>query len=398
MKFTNLNLLVPKDLKKNKVPMLVGEPGIGKSSWVMDLANDMGTKCFVLPVNQLADKADMTGCRTVPDPNNPGTYVQIFCLHVVLKKCIDYALTHKDETPILFLDEINRTTSDVTSEALSIPTLRSIGDIDLPPNVRVICAGNDKGNVISLDEASISRFVLYRVEPDIETFINANPGLNANVIAVLKKHPNTLFCKEAVVEGTDDEDNNASDDYSAYDFDGMNTFSQITTPRTITAVSDWLNEFSCDELTMLMNTPDGDNSNLLLNALIAHTGNTEFTMYLNEEIVNSTAQVQTPVNINLAKPNSFDICKTATSRDELSKILANYDEHEKIELLLYCLYDKSDNSNIIQTLVPTMTKLEPTAVQTLTQLSTANLIDSGNMEALYNSTGEIPGIVKLFGM
>ena len=54
MKFENLTLLVEKDIKNNCVPMLVGDPGIGKSSWVESLAKRLGTKCFTLPVNQLA--------------------------------------------------------------------------------------------------------------------------------------------------------------------------------------------------------------------------------------------------------------------------------------------------------------------------------------------------------
>ena len=67
MKFDNtLMLCVKKDLEKNLIPMLLGEPGIGKSSWLQNLANLMHTKCFTLACNQLADKADLTGARLVP--------------------------------------------------------------------------------------------------------------------------------------------------------------------------------------------------------------------------------------------------------------------------------------------------------------------------------------------
>ena len=62
MKFNNTLLnLVQHDLDNNLIPMLLGEPGIGKSSWVKALGVHMHTKVFVLAVNQLADKADLTG-------------------------------------------------------------------------------------------------------------------------------------------------------------------------------------------------------------------------------------------------------------------------------------------------------------------------------------------------
>ena len=123
MKFADLDKLVARDIKHNNVPMLVGEPGIGKSSWVEGLANTLGTRCFCLAINQLADKADLTGCRLVPTgkKNKKGEddYCQVFYPHTIIRQAIDYAEGHPDETPILFLDEINRTTPDVTSEALS---------------------------------------------------------------------------------------------------------------------------------------------------------------------------------------------------------------------------------------------------------------------------------------
>lgn len=148
MKFDKtLMTCVSANVHDNLVPMLLGEPGIGKSSWVEALATKLKTKCFTLACNQLADKADLTGARLVPVTDKDGNvndYKQVFYPHAVIHDAIEYAIAHPDETPILFMDELNRTTPDVTSEALSIPTLRSIGSKQLPPNLRVITAGNDK--------------------------------------------------------------------------------------------------------------------------------------------------------------------------------------------------------------------------------------------------------------
>ena len=223
-------------------------------------------------------KADLTGARLVPVTNKDGNvtdYKQVFYPHAVIHDAIEYAIAHPDETPILFMDELNRTTPDVTSEALSIPTLRSIGSKQLPPNLRVITAGNDKGNITTLDEASISRFVLYHVTPDVDTFIAVNPDLNEWVEAVLKQHKEDLFCKSTT--SISDSDTEEFIDDMLDDGDAM---LQITTPRSITAVSRFLNTVSHDELLDLfreMITVDGDSIPVLQEVLEGYVGNTAFS-------------------------------------------------------------------------------------------------------------------------
>src|SRR5699024_7763864 len=150
-----------------QTPALLGEPGIGKSALIEDLAREFKTKVFTLPVNQLADRADLTGVRMTQSAQ--GDWGQSFFPHETIMSAIRYAEDNPDEHPILFLDEFNRASSDITSAILSFQTLRRIGTIEFPDNLRLIVAGNDKGNVTALDKASITRFAVYRVKPDIET-------------------------------------------------------------------------------------------------------------------------------------------------------------------------------------------------------------------------------------
>lgn len=104
-------------------------------------------------------KADLTGARLVPYQKVDGSthYKQVFYPHQDIQDAVDYALANPNEYPILFLDEINRSTSDVTSAALSLPTLRRIGSEKLPPNLRIMVAGNDKGNVTTPSTRPASR-------------------------------------------------------------------------------------------------------------------------------------------------------------------------------------------------------------------------------------------------
>ena len=257
--FAQIMPLLYADLKAGQTPALLGEPGIGKSALIEDLAGKFKTKVFTLPVNQLADRADLTGVRMTQ--NEDGDWGQSFFPHETIMSAIRYAADNPDENPILFLDEFNRASSDITSAILSFQTLRRIGTINFPDNLRLIVAGNDKGNVTSLDKASITRFAVYRVKPDVETFLSVQE-LNPFVASVMQKHPDNLLANQLQDHiDTDDDDDDTFDLSSEFmDDDG---FEQETVPRTITYTSEWLTALGLDksgsdeELELLKNPQIG---------------------------------------------------------------------------------------------------------------------------------------------
>ncbi len=405
MKFEHLNVLVKQDVKHNNVPMLVGEPGIGKSSWVEDFAaRELGTRCFCLACNQLADKADLTGARLVPVGKNKkgeDDYAQYFYPHKIIRDAIEYAEAHPDETPILFLDEINRSTPDVTSEALSIPTMRSIGDRHIPDNLKVIIAGNDKGNVCALDKASITRFVMYHIEPDATTFINVNKNLNPYIISVLKKNPSFIYQDAVTLSGSDGNGKDDDDDDDVFEVEFDDVLEQMTTPRTITAASRWLNEYSYDELMQMMNTIVGDNSNLLQEALIAHCGNTPFTIAVIEEIINSSVNATgtTGAPLTVTEPAKYKTMCNAQTRDEMRDIVDKLSDDEKSAILLYSVYDGSrDNSEILNVLVPETTKMNPNDTTLLINMNQSHQLDKANLDALMSQNGKLIDMLKMLSM
>lgn len=404
MKFNSiLTSFVAKDLAAGKIPMLLGEPGIGKSSWTEALAASMQTKCFTLAVNQLADKADLTGARLVPTGNGDN-YKQVFYPHEVIMDAVEYANDHPRETPILFLDEINRTTADVTSAALSIPTMRRIGSIKLPANLRVMIAGNDKGNITSLDEASISRFVLYRTEPDTQTFLNLRDDLNPFVRAALTKNPSLIFCKSidvAVASKTDDDEENGNEELSIEDIiadgEGMQ---QITTPRTIMALSDWLNLFDKDELIQLLATPavvEGINTNALMEGIVGHAGYTNFAICVENEIhagintVNATSASRTP-----KMPQCYNTLKTQTDMASLQSYVASLNEAELSASIVYAIYEKVDNKIILLELVRAANKIVPDDMTILMNMIASEDYDKENWEAVTNSNTKIGTVLEMY--
>lgn len=381
-----------------QVPMLLGEPGIGKSSWIEDLGRKLHTKVFTLACNQLADKADLTGARLVPVETSTGetTYEQVFYPHAIIRRAIAYAIENPHETPILFLDELNRTTPDVTSALLSIPTLRTIGNTDLPDNLRVIIAGNDKGNITTLDEASVSRFVLFPVEPDVETFIQVNTQLNPFVKTVLMQHPESLFCKmvQTVTSQSDDDDDDdgmTSIDEILDDGEDMN---QITTPRTITGVSNWLNCYDNAALmTLLQETHnrDGEEVSLLQEIIEGFTGKTNFTKFLMAEIATNLMTVNNQSNVtSVPKPQCYDKMKQCPDITALNQFISTMSDHDKSGCLVYALYEKTDNKAYINAILASgITTLESNDMKSLMSLFGSDQLDDANVATFISNNAPL---------
>lgn len=365
---------------EKSIPMLLGEVGIGKSSFFEALGKELNTQVFSLSCNQLADKADLTGARLVP--TNDNKYKQVFFPHETIMNAIKYAEENPRETPLLFLDEINRTTPDVTSALLSIPTARKIGSVKLPSNLRVAVAGNDKGNITSLDEASISRFMLIHIEPDSSTFINLDEDLNIYVKNVLQKHPDTIFCK-TVVDIEKDEENDEDQDFIEDIFDADNEMKQLTTPRTIASLSRYLNKKSNDDLKAMLVSITNNDTTLLQEIIEGFVGYTKFTQKLLEEIINgiNTNQTNTAQRAKAVKPNCYDELKSKASIQELQDFITNsMTEKERSESLVYALYEKEDNKTYIEELAKQIENIDNNALKTLTDLAMYHELDQQNVD------------------
>ena len=365
---------------EKSIPMLLGEVGIGKSSFFEALGKELNTQVFSLSCNQLADKADLTGARLVPTDDNK--YKQVFFPHETIMNAIKYAEENPRETPLLFLDEINRTTPDVTSALLSIPTARKIGSVELPSNLRVAVAGNDKGNITSLDEASISRFMLIHIEPDSNTFISLDEDLNIYVKNVLQKYPDTIFCK-TVVDIEKDEENDEDQDFIEDIFDADNEMKQLTTPRTIASLSRYLNKKSNDDLKAMLVSITNNDTTLLQEIIEGFVGYTRFTQKLLEEIINgiNTNQTNTAQRAKAVKPNCYDELKSKASIQELQDFIINsMTEKERSESLVYALYEKEDNKIYIEELAKQIENIDNNALKTLTDLAMYHELDQQNVD------------------
>lgn len=381
-------------LDANRVPALIGEPGIGKSSFVEDVARRTNTRCFTLPCNMLADKADLTGARLVLDEKT-GVWSQKFFPHSTISKAIRYAEANPNEQPILFLDEINRTTSDVTSGTLTLVTLRSIGDEDLPKNLRIIVAGNDKGNVTALDDASVSRFAIINVAPDASTLIEVlGQNLHPCVKTVLEKHPETIFVKntneQVVADGQDDDDDDNAT-VSVFDlFDGTEEIRPFATPRTIDGVSQYLNVLSFEEIASLMATPsttrDGRHVSYLQEVIEGMTGNTSFTTLLMGVISDELSKGSTGNNNaqRVVKPRIYSELKEAakTSVDAVNQVIATMTDNDASGCFVFAMYEREDNAVIIQALNERLNNLAQNHINDFILLLSSGALYAKNCETV----------------
>ena len=381
-------------LDANRVPALIGEPGIGKSSFVENVARRTNTRCFTLPCNTLADKADLTGARLVLDEKT-GVWSQKFFPHSTISKAIRYAEANPNEQPILFLDEINRTTSDVTSGTLTLVTLRSIGDEDLPKNLRIIVAGNDKGNVTALDDASVSRFTIINVAPDASTLIEVlDKNLHPYVKTVLEKHPETVFVKntneQVVADGQDDDDDDNAT-VSVFDlFDGTEEIRPFATPRTIDGVSQYLNVLSFEEIASLMATPsttrDGRHVSYLQEIIEGMTGNTSFTTLLMGVISDELSKGSTGNNNaqRVVKPRIYNELKEAakTSVDAVNQVIATMTDNDASGCFVFAMYEREDNAVIIQALNERLTNLAQNHINDFILLLSSGALYAKNCETV----------------
>lgn len=252
--FTSATPVVRASILSDTVPILLGAPGIGKSSMVRNLSNDIDAQVFPIQINQLADRSDLTGQRidketyTTPSGETVERSKLSFFPHYTIQQAIDFAIEHPNKLSIIFLDEINRASSDITSAALSLSTERTIGAQKFPNNVRIVAAGNDEGNVVALDSASRTRFRFIKVAPDAETLLANVENLNPFIKAVITEFPQLIenYGQLSNIISTDPGSTNSDpddeDESFELDFD-MNEdgFSQMCVPRTIEYLSKYLN-------------------------------------------------------------------------------------------------------------------------------------------------------------
>lgn len=314
----------------NLIPFLLGAPGIGKSSIVKSICDKNGWGFHEMLCNQIAMQADLTGCRTVSytDGNGDEQFKQVFFPHAVVKEAIEEALANPNKTVVLFLDEVNRTSAAVTSALLTFITARKIGTEKLPDNIKLIAAGNDDGNVITLDQASISRFILRHCEPDANVFLGLGQ-IHPVIEDLLKTQPALIYQIRNIVTDENQENIYAEEE---------NEFQQIATPRTIMGLNAAL--LANGQVVMSMDEAS------LREYVAGFTGDTLFTEAVVASVMANKFKLVNPTRIEAPnRPAVIDQLLAAQSITDIQTIAQGLTDEMRSSTILYMLYDKTANYN-----------------------------------------------------
>lgn len=276
-------------LESGATPFLVGEAGIGKTQFAKHLVtNILKDKFWTITANQLSDVGDLCGVRTVLDPAT-NTYRQEFFPHAIITEVIQYATANPTEHPTVLIDEVNRCASDITSALLSLILEHRLGDKVIPENVRFIAAGNDDGNIYDLDSASLSRFFVLHVQPDV------------NTLRGLKTW--TPIMQTVLSTATDADILQIPAE--------SNGFVNITTPRTIDKLDNFLNQLGQVNIDKLVQ------DNNFAEVVVGFLGTTTFSEKVVMEAANNCAAGQ-----NTQMQSQFNSW-TIDTGDYISHLTAN---------------------------------------------------------------------------
>ena len=391
--FTAAIPVVRASILSNTVPMLLGAPGIGKSSMLRALSQILDAKVFAIQINQLADRSDLTGQRidkeTYTDPN--GEKIErsklSFFPHYTLQEAIDYAIENPNKLSIIFLDEINRAGSDITSAALSLSTERTIGGQKFPENVRIVAAGNDEGNVIALDSASRTRFRFIKVTPDAETLLANIPDLNPFIKDVITSFPQLVEnygnLTNTVATDPGSANNDPDDDEESFELDfemDEDGFSQMCVPRTIEYLSKYLNTSDLDDsksaasrasfIQHMETMPDG--KTLLQVVIEGSVGTNDFTNklldkmsdYYRDLLQSANTTQQSLSSLPAFDKASFMQIATTGQIDLEASIIDNFNADTRINILTSLLLQQNvnqinDNSLVKRTINNILLKNDP---------------------------------------
>ena len=187
--------LVRNNLSLKRFPsvMIWGQPGVGKSQGVKQIANEIS-----LATNKKVEITDVrlllfnpVDLRGIPTANEDKT------LAVWLKPKIFQMDESEDVINILFLDEISAAPQSVQAAAYQITLDRVVGEHKLPENCIVIAAGNrvtDKSVAYTMPKALANRLCHIEITSNENAWHDwaVKNGINEKVVGYLEYNPDEL--------------------------------------------------------------------------------------------------------------------------------------------------------------------------------------------------------------
>lgn len=174
------------------VPFVKSSPGVGKSSIVKQLASNYNLDLIDVRASQY-EPMDFAGLPTRGETGK-AEYLPFDVIPIV-----------GDELPegkdgwLLFLDEINHAKQPVIAALYKLILDRKVGNNDLHPRVKIICAGNldsDKAQTIRLGSAFNSRVMHIEMQADLDDWLDnfaIAHGIDDRIISYLLQFKDDFY-------------------------------------------------------------------------------------------------------------------------------------------------------------------------------------------------------------
>lgn len=162
-----------KEMPTSKSIMLVAKHGVGKSSIVKQVAEDLGIEFYDVRLSQ-CEVGDIKGLPFLDEKNRRTDFLKP-----------KWWPRNPDSKGILFFDELNRASKDVLQAVFEICLDRRLDGEPLPDGWRVVSAINatDDYDVVDLDPALLDRWFYIDFDPTPKEWIawavrsNINPSI-----------------------------------------------------------------------------------------------------------------------------------------------------------------------------------------------------------------------------
>lgn len=196
MKLSDVKSLLKTMVEKKTAitPMLWGQHGIGKSSVVKQVGDELGYKVLSIILSQ-KEAVDLAGVLYTFEDKSLG--MSVTSSHPP----VWFADAVKNGNLILFLDEFNMARKEVLNAAFELVLDRRLNNTKLPDSVFIVCAGNpedDRYDVTPMSESLRDRFMHIKVTYDLDDWMNWAKGkLNPSIVNFIGAQPGNAYYVDA---------------------------------------------------------------------------------------------------------------------------------------------------------------------------------------------------------
>lgn len=178
-------------IQAQKVPMLTGQPGTGKSSIVKLIAKVFNLQLIDMRLSQ-CDPTDLSGFPQIDSESGKASYMPMSTFPLETD-----AIPKGKSGWLLFLDEFNSAPLAVQAASYKLVLDRMVGLHKLHPNTAIICAGNldtDNAIVNRMSTAMQSRLVHIELVVNTDIWLNwaATADIDHRVKSYINFKPNIL--------------------------------------------------------------------------------------------------------------------------------------------------------------------------------------------------------------